>query len=244
MTKAREVADKNPEVGKLTETLKERETRLAAVEQELRYTNFEASSEFKEKYWSPYEKSFQDGRDLAQELLVREKKDDLGETMQAARTGTSDDFDRIVGEPNTAKAAQLAQDLFGEVQGAEIMRARREVLKLNSAKEEAKARYKKEGGEIFKQRQEAQQAQQAVATKAFKDGIKAGVDKFPQYFSEIEGDTELNAKLAAGKALAESCFSGKIKNADGTERQLTSQELAQRQAAMYKPNERISTAGA
>lgn len=233
LTKARESAEKNPEVGKLTETLKQREERLAAVEQELRYTNFEASQEFKDKYWTPYEKSYQDGRSLATELLVKEKKDDLGEVQQAARAGTSEDFDRIVGEPNTARAAQLAQDLFGEVQAAEILRARRDVLKLNTAKEQAKEQYKKEGGEIFKQRQEAAQAQQAQAAKAFKDGIKSGVDKHPQWFGEVDGDAELNRKLAAGKAFADSCFSGKIKNEDGTERQLNGQELAARQAAMY-----------
>lgn len=233
LAKARETSEKNPEVGKLTETLKQREERLAAVEQELRYTNFEASQEFKEKYWAPYEKSYQDGRNLAGELLVKEKKDDLGETLQESRVGTADDFDRIVSEANTARAAQLAQDMFGEVQGAEIMRARREVLKLNAAKEEAKEKYKKEGGEIFKQRQEQVQVHQAAAAKAFRDGIKAGTDKYPQWFGEVEGDAELNAKLAQGKAFAEACFSGKIKNADGTERQLTTQELAQRQAAMY-----------
>lgn len=233
LTKAREASEKNPEVGKLTETLKEREARLEQVEQELRYTNFEASNEFKEKYWAPYEKSYQDGRTLATELLVREKKDDLGEITQAARIGTADDFDRIVSEPNTARAAQLALDLFGEVQAAEIMRARREVLKLNSAKEEAKEKYKKEGGEIFKQRQEARQAEAAKAAKTFRDGIKAGVDKYPQYFSEVDGDADLNADVAKGKAFVESCFTGRMKNADGSERQLTGEELAQRQAAMY-----------
>jgi hypothetical protein len=233
LNKAREAAEKNPEVGKLTETLKERESRLEAAEQELRYTNFEASREFKEKYWTPYEKAFQEGRSLATELVVREKKDDLGEIIQEQRVGTQDDFDRIVGEGNTARAAQLAHDMFGEVQGAEIMRARREVLKLNAAKEEAKEKYKKEGGEIFKQRQDAAQAQQVALAKTFRDAIKQGTDKHPQWFSEVEGDPELNAKLAKGKAFAEACFSGKIKNADGTERQLTTQELAMHQAAMY-----------
>src|SRR5277367_4047546 len=102
----------------------------------------------------PYEKAFKEGRSMTSEFMVRERKDDLGEIVQASRMGTADDFDLIVRETNTEKAARLAHDLFGEYQAGEIMSARRDVKKLSSATEEARDKYKKEGGEIFKKRQE------------------------------------------------------------------------------------------
>jgi hypothetical protein len=232
LTKAREAQANDPERTKATAQAAELQAKLDAAQAELRYTNFEASDEFKNTYWQPYEKAYNEGRDLTTELLVKEKKNDLDEVVRAGRVGTFEDFDAIVNEPNTAKAAQIAHDLFGEVQAAEVMRARRDVRKLSAATEEARAKFKKEGGEIFKKQQQERQEQQQRAHKTYQTAVKEGVEKHKQWFGEVEGDDAANAALAKGMLWADTAFTGVLKQADGSERRLNPEELAQVHAAI------------
>lgn len=226
-------SEANPEVGKLTETVKQYEERMKAQEETLRYVNFEQSDEYKMQYWEPYSTAFQSGRDLVTELRVREVKDSVtDEVTQQKRMATAEDFDRLVMMDNTADASDLAEQMFGAVQAAEVMRERRKVRELNAAKEQAKDKYKKEGGEIFKKRQEAAQAQQREVEQVYAQEIKKAAEKYPQWFAPVDGDEAGNKALEKGIAFADSAFSGKVVNADGTERALAPKELAERHAVM------------
>lgn len=223
----------DPAQAELQKTLEERTKRLELVESELRYSNYEADPDYQETYWKPYEAAFNSGRALMQELRVREVKDEVsGEVSQPKRSATADDFDRLVMIDNTGDAAELAEQMFGPTQAAEVMRERRKVRELNAAKEQAKDKFKKEGGEIFKQRQDQLRKTQEVTIKAFEAAKKAGFTKYPEVFGEVEGDEAGNTALAKHMALADACFTGKIKQADGSERQLTQVELAEYQGIM------------
>lgn len=222
----------DPEKSKLQETLKQREDRLKEYEDTLRYTNFEQSDEYKNQYWKPYEEAYQSGRQMVTELRVKEVKDELGEITQQKRAATAEDFDRIALMDNTGDAAELAEQLFGPTQAAEVMRERRKVRELNNAKEAAKDKYKKEGGEIMAKRQEVWQTQQREVAKTYETEIKTAIEKHPEWFGEVDGDETANTALAKGFALADQAFSGKAKNADGSERQMTPQEMAKLHAAI------------
>lgn len=222
----------NPEVGKLTETVKQYEERMKAQEETLRYVNFEQSDEYKTEYWAPYEKAYQGGYNLVGELQTVLRKDDLGEITQERRDGTAADFDKIVNTPKAGAAAELAETLFGPMQGGLIMRERAKVLEANAAKEQAKDKYKKEGGEIFKKRQEAAQAQQREVAQTYWQDIKTAIEKRPEMFGPVEGDEVANKALEKGFALADEAFSGIRKNPDGSDRQLTPKEHAQVNAAV------------
>lgn len=223
----------DPAAAELQKTLEERTKRLEAVESELRYTNYEASQEYQDTYWKPYETAFNGGRALMSELRVREVKDDVtGEVTQPKRSATADDFDRLVMMDNTGDAAEMAEQMFGPTQAAEVMRERRKVRELNTAKEQAKEKFKKEGGEIFNQRQQTANKQREAAAKAYTEGIKSGVEKYPEYFGTVEGDEAGNAALTKGFAFADACFNGVIKQADGSERKLNPTELAGYHAAL------------
>lgn len=233
LTKAREAQANYPERGKLSDTLKQKEERLAAVEQELRYTNYERSEEYKTQYWEPYVKAYNSGRQLTTELMVKEVKDDVtGEISQARRPGTDADFDQIVSTANTGEAAELAERMFGPTMAAEIMRERRKVQELLSAKEGAKEKFKKEGGEIMAKRMQDLQKQGEEAAQTYKSEIERGLKEHADWFGEVEGDDKANARLARGYELADAAFTGKMKNPDGSERQLPAKELAKLHAAI------------
>lgn len=230
-TKLKKGVEANPEFSKLQETHKQATERLAAVEQELRYTNYERSNEYQEQYWKPYESAYQNGADKISKLRVMEVKDELYEVTSAARKGTFEDFERLMSIGDDADAADFAGKLFGPAASVALLH-REKVLELNSAKENAKEKFKKEGGEIMAKRQEQWTQQQAETSKTYTSEIERHTKEHPEWYGEVEGDDEATKRWKFGADWADAAFSGVVKNSDGSERKLNPQELAKRHALM------------
>lgn len=223
----------HPEYKKLSDSFKSVEEKAKAAEDELKFSNFERSSEYKDQYWKPYADAFTAARNKISQLKVISRVDaESGEVVQESRQATPDDFDRIVATPNDEEAAELAEKLFGNTKASLAMINREKVLELNAAKESAKERFRKDGGEREKTRSEQAQRQQAEVAKIFQTERDTAIEKYPQWFKPVEGDAKGNQYLEQGMALADSAFTGQRLNAEGRAEKIPAQELAKIHSAV------------
>jgi hypothetical protein len=223
---AAKATEKPEETKKLTETLAEREKRLAELEEHIRFTNYEQSDEYKSKYWTPYVEAIKEGQNLVAGLAVAQPD---GET----RAGTPQDFIDILKITNDSEAVKKVVELFGD-QASLVLNERRAVQKLNKARDAAIEDYRKNGAERMQQREaQARQQHEALITD-FDTSIKAGAEKYPQWFKPVEGDEKGNALLEQGRELANIAFKGVVKDPKtGQERRITPQQQARYHAAMF-----------
>lgn len=212
--KATSTPKEDPEKKALQEKLSVAEKRLGELDETLRYTNYERSPEFRDKYQKPYEDAYVAGRKKVATLDVEERAIETedpatGEkskkVIQEARPATEADFDRLMQITDDRQARQLAKQLFGA--DAPIAMAMREkVVELSQAGQSAIENYKKEGAAREKQAQEMTTRQKAEINAAWTQLNKAIVEKHPHLFAPVEGDDEGNALLEKGFAFVDRAF--------------------------------------
>lgn len=198
--------EEHPAFKTLTEQNQAHQKRIQELEEELKYTSYERTQEYQEKYQQPFEDAYNAGRELVASLKAI--ADEEGNT----RPGTADDFDRIMMVSDENDAADMATALFG-TRAMLVMAARMEVKRLNSAKFKAVENYRKSGSEREKKRTEqaaaeaktaGERAQQRVAT--FRKLNEAILAERAEHMTPAEND-EAEAKLVKSEeALASLAF--------------------------------------
>lgn len=195
----------DPEKKALQDRLSEREKRLEDLETEMRFVSYQSSAEYKDKFQKPFESAYANGRNKAASLKVNTADGD-------PRQGTAEDFDAIMQITDDGTAAERAAELFG-TQAPMILYHRERVMERNMERWQAIEDYKTKGAEREKQRAEVEtktraefQKQTGEIGQKFKDEAAAAVEKYPQFFKDIEGDDAGNTILKKGFEMADCAF--------------------------------------
>lgn len=222
-----------PEFKKLSETLTQREQRIKELDDEMRFTRFEGSSEYKQEYEKPYLDAYANGRTKTAGLKVREIKDPVTEEVtQAARQATPEDFDRIMEAMDDNVAAEIAEQLFGPAKSAVVITARERAFELNQKRLTALEDYRKQGGEREAARLEQTKQEREKLTSLFHTNSQAAIEKFPDWFKPEENDAVGNDLLTKGFEYADSVFTGMVKDEAGNAKRLSPQEKAHRDSVV------------
>lgn len=187
----------------IQEAREKAEARAKELEEEIRFVNYEKSSEFKDKYDAPYNKAWTNATKELGEITV-----DDGNGGQ--RPATAQDLLAIVNQP-LGRARELADQLFGNF-ADDAMAHRKEIKNLFEQRQQALEDAKKNGAErekkTFEERAK-QQAQINAKTTEYWDKFNKEAQSDPEhgkYFTPLEGDQEGNQRLAKGFELANRAF--------------------------------------
>lgn len=198
------------QVQELQTRLQQLEQRAQAAEEELRFANYQKHPEFKEKYELPYERQYAKAVKELRGVAVRDM------STGAERPFAVDDLQAIV-SLELGPARKLANEMFGDFAG-DAMNHRQKILDLFEAKETALKEAREKGGEREKQFRERFQAFQAGLNNQISEmwnSFNAAVPKDPvvgKWFSPVEGDTELNERLAKGYEMVDKTLAVDPKN--------------------------------
>lgn len=181
---------------KLNETLAQREQRLKELEEVLKFTDYQQSTEYKDKYVAPFVEAYEEGSSRVASMKV------MGPDGNE-RPGTAEDWDAIMRITNDEQAAAAIEELFGTgVKSQMVTDARMRTKATNRARLKAIEDYRKQGGEREQQRTEQGKQLMAKITKDaetfWQKHLTGPYDKHPAYFKPIEGDDKANELLADG----------------------------------------------
>jgi hypothetical protein len=179
------------------------EHRAADLEQHIRFVDYSKSKEYQEKYWQPYV--------TAWNAATRELK---GLTMQTENAETGEKSSREVTEADLQYFAALEpavrrteiNRLFPEDK-EEVKRHINEISRTSEASQVALKKAREDSEKHATTAVETQRAAQANRVKLWKETNDGLAAKYPAWFAPAEGDTEGNAILDKGRALADLVFS-------------------------------------
>ncbi|HEX4647176.1 MAG TPA: hypothetical protein VH598_16350, partial [Verrucomicrobiae bacterium] len=144
---------------KLNETLAQREQRLKELEEVLKFTDYQQSTEYKDKYVAPFVEAYEEGSSRVASMKV------MGPDGNE-RPGTAEDWDAIMRITNDEQAASAIEELFGTgVKSQMVTDARMRTKATNRARLKAIEDYRKQGGEREQQRTEQGKQLMAKITK-------------------------------------------------------------------------------
>lgn len=177
-----------------------------ALENEIRFVNYQQHPEFKEKFQAPYEAAWQRAISELSEITINDPN------TNAPRQASADDLAALLTVP-LSKARELADQYFGAF-ADDVMAYRKEIKGLFDARAAALDDAKKSGAARDKERHELfTKKQQEMADMITQVWEKANQDaatheKYGKYVTPVEGDQDGNQRLAKGfelvdRALAE-----------------------------------------
>lgn len=204
----------NPDKEKWDAERADYQKRLDELETELRFTNYERSQEYKEKYETPFVRAWNAGQQKAAGLKVVESPGEAdpvtGERTGAKmRQGTKEDFDVLMQIGDDDAAAEFAQQRFG-AKAPLMLYHREQVQALNSARLQAIDDFRKQGVDREKNRMEQTTQQEKQISEAWTRENTAAIEKYPNWFKPVEGDDKGNELLERGFKLADLAFSNDI----------------------------------
>lgn len=216
----------DPEKKKMGETLAQREKRLAELEDEIRFSNYERSTEYKDKYEKPFIDAYGAGRRKVESFK-------LTDPNGAERQGTAQDFDAFMRITDDNDAAEKAVELFGN-KAPLVMYHREQVLSTNAQRTAALEEYRKSGGERERLRGEQATAHRKAMAELWENEVKSAVEnpKFAPWFKAEAGDTVGAGLLEKGFAFADEAFGKLAKDAAGRTIQKSPQEVAKMHAVV------------
>ena len=183
-----------------TEKLTAAEKRAKELDDHIKFVDYQKSSEYQEKYQKPFEEAYQNGIKTATQFKITDAEGNV-------RQATDDDFKAIMAIEDPDSAASKIEELFGTgVKAQNVAQARNEILKSWEARNNALADFSKKGEEFFKTRAEQNQKFQAELANTWKAERDAGIERLPNLFKPVEGDTKGNQVLESGYALADLAF--------------------------------------
>lgn len=178
------------------------EKRLQELESEMRYHNFAKTTEFKEKYYEPYEKAWAKAVSEVKQLVV------TGEDGQS-RPATEDDLWRIITQP-LGTATALAKELFGNDLGNYVMAHHYgKVRDLAEAQQEALDKARKEGADRELQSVQASTRTRAEVVDLFEQTRQEALAKL-DFLKEKEGDDDWNTALAKATDYVDSTMKASV----------------------------------
>lgn len=183
--------------------LESKSKRLNELEEEIRFVNYSKSEEFKTKYQEPYDKAWHRAMSELGELQVEE-----GETLRAMQPN---DLLELVNLP-LGRAHELAVEKFGDL-APEAMAHRKEIRNLFDQQTTALEEARKSGAEREKSRAEQFQKQHGEVSTSIRETWSRSNEeitadpKYGKFFTPVEGDEQVNQRLAKGFELADRAFS-------------------------------------
>lgn len=174
------------------ETLEKRNKEL---EEEISYRDYTKSSEFQEKFKKPFETKLARVYRQVADLYVHAED---GTERPASR----EDFDRVLEAPQS-DARRIAKEIFGEEDFREVLQYRRELNELQQNADEEMKSWREKAKEREVNQVSEQQKAREQAEVTFRKSIDTYVEKYPEWFGEIEGDEELNTALQKGFAVVD-----------------------------------------
>lgn len=214
----------DPEKLELTKRYEELEKRHKALDDEIRFIDYEKSTEFKTQYYQPYVDRCQNAVTAVSELKI--PKED-----GTSRPATAEDLWKIVEIPNHEDALAAAEALFGTATKANFVVAlRNDIRQANSSMQKAKQDFRQQGSQRFEQMEKQAKLEGERMDKEWKTLNDTAVEKYPQWFKADEGDTKGAELLAKGFELADLAFSGKV----SPEKRLALHSAIRNQAAGFR----------
>lgn len=187
----------DPEKKTLSERLEAVEKRRAELEDEIKFSAYERSQEYKDTYLAPLERALKSAyQDVAQ--LNLETTD--GEKATPAHLNTLCRMD-------LPAAISQSKEWFGDA-STEVLAMRRHILELRDQAEGAVEQFRKNGVERERQRSEMSVRQRDEQRKSFQHHVDEGIEKHPDLFKASEEDGKGKQLLTRGMALADSIFEG------------------------------------
>lgn len=178
----------DPERKALTERFSAMEKRLQEAETELRHANYLKSSEYREKYETPFVEALNDAHATIKEFTV--------ETEEGSRPATQADFDRLMELP-LGEAIKQAKTMFGDA-ADEVLSHRRKLGEIRRNAARAVEKYQKEGSELEKTRLAKTAEQKEAVRKLWESATEEIATKYSDLFGEVKGEDEGNQMLRAG----------------------------------------------
>lgn len=185
--------------------------RIAELEEAIKFSDYEKSPEYKEKYHAPFVEAYSAGRNKVGSLKVIERStvdEATGEKRitQPGRKATPEDFDALMRVSDDGEAAMMADQLFGPMANL-VMYHREKVLDLNGSRAKAIEDFRKQGGEREQQFAAQTQAMQERAKQIYHQAVQTGVEKHPQWFKPEDGDDQGKQMIEKGLANVDLLFS-------------------------------------
>ena len=205
IAKAGDSAKLSSEVERLTKRAAELEAKTKEYEDEIRFTNYSKSEEFKTKHVEPYTKAWQRAMGELKELTV------MDPATNQQRAISVQDMVELVNMP-LPKAREAAVQVFGDF-ADDVMAHRKEIRNLFESQQAALEEARKTGAEREKTTMEQRQQQQTALQKTIQETwtseneAASKHEKYGKYFRPIEGDEEFNQRLSKGFELADRAFS-------------------------------------
>lgn len=221
--------------------------RLAEIEkqhnetvEQIKYLSYERSSEYKDKYETPYRKAVDTAYSDVKELTVTEPDptqppNQDGSQPTRERPATPADFDEIYQLP-LGPASKLAAKKFGAESVATVIQHRNNIRTLAKAANEALADWKNKA----KDREKSENDQRTIEESQIQDTWKSinkqmGEDsRGADFWGEVKDDKEINDALAHGFAYADRRFSGEFKKLSRMEQMVLDASIRHRVAGFYR----------
>jgi hypothetical protein len=192
--------------------LKDRESwnkRRDELENELKFSNYERSTEYKEKYQQPFLKAYEQGQKLLATLNFKDpdKSDEFGAVLEPGKTrkGSEADWDALMAIQDEDTANKFIADHFG-YNAARITMQRDKVLDHHTQMRTAIEDFRKQAGTRETQFRELQTKSQKEASERWHAANKLAAEKYPQLFGTDPADAKGNDLLAYGTRLTDLAF--------------------------------------
>lgn len=202
--------------------IKQLRDQLAKYEEEIRYTNYEKSQEFQEKYLKPYQ-------DTAKRLTA-EAMEVVREVDGQFVALTDKEFWSIVSSPTLAEAGNVAKALLPNdpTMAAHLLKMRAEIQNSWNAMHQAKEEYRVKGAErektqkaeaerVEREQQEKQKQTMTARQQRFREMSEAALNepKLADLFKAADDDAKGKELLTKGFKSADRAFGEGERNEAG-----------------------------
>ena len=199
----------DPEKEQLLKDREDWNKRREELENELKFTNYERSGEYQEKYQKPFLTAYEQGQKLIQNLSMKEPDtlDELGAVMESGKTrkGTPADWDKLMSIQDEDAANKFIAENFGH-NAARITLQREKVLEMHSQMRNALDDFRKNASQretLIKT--ESEKFQKETSDRWHMANTNAAA-KYPEYFAPDPADQKGNELLTHGQRLTDLGF--------------------------------------
>lgn len=243
-TKLQELEQEFPRTKQERDVLKSKyeeiEKRFNAVQEEIKYLNYERSPEYTEKYETPYKNAVSAAYADVAQLTVTEPDptqppDAEGKKPTRERQATPNDFDEVYQLP-LGPASKVAYQKFGPHVAPTVMRHWNNIRDLAKAATNALSEWKAKSAEREKNQNEQQTLQTGQIQSQWQDVNKklSEDSRGQEWWGHEKEDKELNDALAQGFAFADKRFSDEFNKLSTTEKIILDAAIRHRVAGFYK----------
>jgi len=206
------------------------ENRAKSAEEELKFSNFTKTNEYKELYEKPFVDAWVAANSKVSKLKISQKLNEDGEVVRAARQATPADFEKLMSIDDDDEAAEFAADLFG-AKSTIAMYHREHVSQLNNKRSAAVEEYRTKGAEREKAQRESFENGRKELNGYFTKKRDEAIEKYPGYFKDDPNDPEGNTILSNSRKFVDRVFG--MAELEPGEAPMTQQQMADATAVVY-----------